>query len=81
MRQWSTFGVMIWFLWLAFFLGYELFAGIERKRDIPMLTQAVVRYIPWWITLPVIVWLFIHFATRYYSPQYLQWLRDGGAGG
>ena len=81
MRQWNTWGTMTWFLWLVFFLGYELFAGIEHKKDIPMLTQALVRYVPWPFTLGTIVWLFVHFATRYFSPAYIQWLKSGGAGG
>lgn len=81
MKHWNTWGVMGWFLWIALFLGYELFAGIERKRDIPMLTQAVVRYVPWYWTLGLLVWLFIHFATRYFNPTYVRWLKVGGAGG
>lgn len=80
-KQWSTFGTMAWAFWLVFFLCYELFTGIEHKKDIPMLTQFTVRYIPWWVTLPVIAWLFIHFAMRYFNPTYIDWLRNGGAGG
>lgn len=80
MKEWSTWGSMIWCFWLVFFLCYELFAGIERKKDIPMLTQFVVRYLPWWFTLGVIAWLFAHFATRYFSPCYIEWLKSGGAG-
>lgn len=81
MKQWNTLGTMVWCGWVLFFLGYEMFAGIERKKDIPMLTQAVVRYIPWPFTLGLIVWLFVHFASRYFSVVYIQWLRGGGAGG
>ena len=81
MKNWNTLGVIVWFLWVAFFFGYEFFTGIEQKRDIPMLTQAVVRYVPWWITLPVIAWMFLHFVTRYFNPAYLQWLKAGNAGG
>ena len=79
--QWNTLGTMVWAIWLVYFLLYELFTGIERKRDIPMFTQFMVRYIPWPITLGLCVWLFVHFATRYFSPVYVQWLRSGGAGG
>ncbi len=72
---------MLWFLWIVYFLGYELFTDVERKKDLPMLTQAVVRYIPWYWTLGLILWLFVHFASRYFSPAYIEWLRSGGAGG
>ncbi len=80
-KQWNTLGTMAWAFWALFFLAYELFTGIEHKRDIPMLTQFVVRYIPWWIMLPLIGWLFLHFATRYFNPTYRLWLESGGAGG
>jgi hypothetical protein len=46
-----------------------------------MLTQVTVRYIPWPFTLAFIVWLFVHFAVRYFNPAYIQWLKSGGAGG
>jgi len=72
---------MLWALWICFFCLYELFAGIEHKKDIPMLTQFTVRFIPWWVTLPLIFWLFLHFSTRYFSPAYIKWLKAGGAGG
>jgi hypothetical protein len=71
---------MIWYVWIACAIGFELFAGIEHKRDVPMLTQAVVRYVPWQIMLPFLVWLFCHFATRYFNHTYIAWLRAGGAG-
>jgi glycerol-3-phosphate acyltransferase PlsY len=64
--------------WIAIILGfafYEFWAGYGTGKHTPMLTQVVVRYVPWWVTLPFIVWLFIHFATRYANPNYIKWLK------
>jgi hypothetical protein len=76
--KWSLVGIMVWCLWFLFFVGYEFLADVNTKKDIPFLTQTVCRYLPWWITLPFIVWLFIHFATRYWSTTYMQSLRPLG---
>lgn len=43
-----------------------------------MLTQVTVRYVPWPFTLGFIIWLFVHFAVRYFNPIYVQWLKAGG---
>lgn len=80
-HQWNTFATMLWFGLFFIVLGYEVYAGINPKHDIPMLTQVVVRYIPAPATLIFIGWLFVHFARRYYNPVYREWLRHGGAGG
>lgn len=79
--MWNTKATMAWFVLFFIVLAYETYAGINPKHDIPMLTQVVVRYIPAPFTLVFIVWLFVHFAVRYFSPHYREWLRHGGAGG
>ena len=64
--------------WIAIAVGfafYEFWAGYGTGKHTPMLTQVVVRYVPWWITLPFIVWLFVHFAVRYTNPNYINWLK------
>ena len=78
---WNTWGSMMWFVLFFIVLGYEIWAGINQGHRTPMLTQLVVRYIPWPFTLMFIIWLFIHFATRYLDPEYMKWLQSGGAGG
>lgn len=79
--SWSTPATMAWFVLFFIVLAYETYAGINPRHDIPMLTQVTVRYIPWPFTLTFIIWLFIHFARRYFNPAYVDWLRSGGAGG
>lgn len=75
--KWGFWGCMYWLFWAISFGVWEIYAGVDKKADVPMLTQAVVRYCPWWITLPLLTWGFIHFATRYFNPSYIQWLRTG----
>jgi hypothetical protein len=80
MTRWNITGTMTWFLLFFIVLSYEIWAGINHGQHIPMLTQVVVRYIPWPFTLGFIVWLFAHFAVRYRNRTYKQWLAEGGAG-
>lgn len=75
---------MTWFLLFFVVLSYEIWAGINHGHHVPMLTQVVVKYLPWPFTLGFIVWLFCHFFVRYFGEkgrQYQIWLRRGGAGG
>ena len=67
---WTFWRCMYWLFWALAFGVWELWAGLDKKHDIPMLTQAVVKYVPWWVTLPLLTWGFIHFAVRYFSPAY-----------
>lgn len=74
---WNTAGTMAWFLLFFVVLAYEIFAGIDHSVRTPMLTHVVVRYVPWWATLMFIIWLFVHFASRYFNTEYVRWLRGG----
>lgn len=78
---WNTAGSMAWFALFFLVMGYEIWAGINHGHRTPMLTQLVVRYIPWPFTIGFISWLLYHFAVRYANPGYVQWLKSGGAGG
>jgi hypothetical protein len=81
MRDWNTWGVMGWFSLFFVCVWYEVYCGVNHAHRTPMLTQVTVRYIPWPFTLGFIIWLFFHFAVRYFNPTYIQWLKSGGAGG
>lgn len=73
--KWSTWAVVIWLVILGSLLGNELYALLGgNSKDMP-LTQLTVKYSPWYVTLPFIVWLFIHFAVRYFNPTYVGSLR------
>lgn len=73
--HWNRWYVIGWILIFVGFLFYEFWAGWGTGKHTPMLTQVVVRWVPWYVTLPAIVWLFIHFAIRYFNPSYIRWLR------
>ena len=77
--RWNFFATFYWVAWLFAFIFWEAYAGSRGMgdKDVPMLTQAVVRYVPWWVTMPFLTWLFVHFVVRYANPSYGHWLRTG----
>jgi hypothetical protein len=75
--KWNIIGVLYWVAWLIAFIFWETAAGLDKMggKDIPMLTQVTVRWVPWYITMPFLTWLWLHFALRYHNAAYLHWLR------
>jgi len=73
--KWSPWHTLVWLVWFVAFLAYESWAGLDHDSRTPMLTQATVRYVPWYVTLSFILWLFIHFAVRYSNHPYILRLR------
>ncbi len=49
----------------------ELVAALDRSEWTEPWTTLIIRYVPAWVTLPVIVlfaaWLLVHFGKRYYA--------------
>jgi hypothetical protein len=66
MTEWRTWWITGWILILAALFIYELIAVLDKNPHTPSLTQVVVHYVPGWITLPFLLWLFLHFAIRYW---------------
>ena len=77
--KWGFWPIFFWMAWVFAFVTWEAYAGYKGmgSGDVPMLTQAAVRFIPWWVTMPFLTWLWIHFVTRYFNPTYIQWLKTG----
>lgn len=77
--NWKFWPCMYWLFWFVGFAVWETYGGVEKMgaKDIPMLTQVTVRYVPWWVTMPALTWLFIHFAVRYANPAYIALLKTG----
>ena len=74
--NWSTFYVYGWVAILAALGAWEGYALLHGHKGYdPPLTQLVTRYSPWWVTLPFIVWLFVHFAVRSSNAAYIAHLR------
>jgi len=70
-----------WILgWIAILLGlafYEFWSGWGTGKHTPMLTPVTVRYSPWWVTMPFLTWLWLHFFLRYVIPAYKISLEQG----
>lgn len=63
---WNKAYVWGWVAILVILASYELYAVFTSKHSFdPPLTWVTVRYCPWWITMPFLTWLFVHFAVRY----------------
>lgn len=69
--KWASWAVWIWIAILGTLFANEMYALLGgNAKDMP-LTQLTVKYSPWYVTLPFIGWLFIHFAIRYFNPAYV----------
>jgi hypothetical protein len=75
LMKWTLWHTLGWIVILGSLAGYEFWAMFDHDARTPMLTQATVRWIPWYVTLPFIVWLFVHFAVRYFNAAYITNLR------
>lgn len=69
--KWANWAIAIWLVILGSLLVNEMYALLgHNSKDMP-LTQLTVKYSPWYVTMPFIVWLFVHFAVRYFNPAYV----------
>jgi|GEM_PF-1992776 len=72
---WSKWAVWLWVVILCCLGGYEFWDLLSGDLHTPPLTRVTVKFVPWWITLPFIAWLFYHFAVRYFSANYVSGLK------
>lgn len=63
--MWSKAALFGWLGILVTLVGYELWCVLSGDKATPPLTDAVVRYIPWYVTVPFLIWLLLHFVIRY----------------
>jgi membrane-bound acyltransferase YfiQ involved in biofilm formation len=54
-----------WYILICLVLAYEMWVYLDRDPSTPTLTDLIVREVPWWVTIPFLVWLLVHFASRY----------------
>jgi hypothetical protein len=64
---------MVWLFLFLMCAGYEVWSGLTGRL---MLTPLIVKFVPWWVTLPVILWLLIHFSVRYFDSGYVAWVNS-----
>lgn len=69
--MWDRAWVTVWYIFIALILAYEIYSLIDNSPATPPLTQVLVREVPWWITIPFLSWLLVHFIVAY--AEYLRW--------
>ncbi|HEY6104025.1 MAG TPA: hypothetical protein VI007_12460 [bacterium] len=63
--DWDRIYVWAWYTLVALVVLLEIYTIVDRRTTTPPLTQVIVREVPWWVTLPFLGWLFLHFLIRY----------------
>ncbi len=63
--DWDRVYVWVWYSLVALVVLLEVYTIVDRRTTTPPLTQVIVREVPWWVTLPFLGWLFLHFLIRY----------------
>jgi hypothetical protein len=63
--DWDRVYVWVWYALIALVALLEIYTVVDRRTTTPPLTEVIVREVPWWVTLPFLGWLFLHFLIRY----------------
>lgn len=71
MPTWNQAFVRGWWAILAVLIGYELYAVFFGNHVDPPLTAVARRHIPWYVLMPFLTWLWMHFARQYTYPKWL----------
>lgn len=67
-KSWNKAAIAIWATWLAVFALVE-WVGLRVNGDGWMpLTQWTRRYVPWWVVMPGLTWLWLHGLITYLRP-------------
>ena len=62
---WDRVYVSAWYGIIVFALVYELVAFLDGRDSTPPLTNVIVAETSWMVTMPFLVWLVVHFGSRY----------------
>ena len=63
--NWDRVYVTVWYGWIVLFILVEFYNLLDRRISTPPLTDVIVREVRWYITVPFLTWLWIHFVSRY----------------
>jgi membrane-bound acyltransferase YfiQ involved in biofilm formation len=63
--DWDRVYVTVWYAIIVLIALVELYTIYDQRTTTPPLTEVIVREVPWWVTLPFLGWLFLHFLIRY----------------
>lgn len=72
---WSKLAVIGWVIILTVLAAYEIWCLVSGDPHTPPLTRVTIKYVPWYVTLPFLTWLLIHFIVRYFNPSYIKGLQ------
>lgn len=72
---WAKWAVYLWLVLLGSALCYEFWCLLGHDNQTPPLTRVTIKYVPWYVTMPALGWLFYHFLVRYVDPNYVKQLR------
>ena len=72
---WDRAALIFWAAIFFVLLGYELWCLVSGDMHTPPLTRVVIKYVPWWVTVPILTWLWFHFVVRYANPAYIRGLK------
>lgn len=67
--MWDRIWVSVCYVLVALILAYEIWALLDNSPATPPITNIFVKEVPWWITLPFLLWLFLHFLNAYAVDQ------------
>lgn len=68
---WSPAWLVLWGVLVVGMIVDEVLAVALRNPYEPPLTLVVHRNVPWWITCPFLLWLFLHFVSTYFWHKWL----------
>jgi hypothetical protein len=66
-EAWDKGYVIGWYALIALIILYELYTLLDKRTSTPPLTRVIIQRVPWWITVPFLFWLFVHFTSRYFG--------------
>ncbi|MCU1301727.1 MAG: hypothetical protein JWQ87_2011 [Candidatus Sulfotelmatobacter sp.] len=73
--SWSRAALIGWAAIIFVLLGYELWCIFSGDKETPPLTYVTVRYVPWWVVMPFLFWLLVHFGVHYAAAGYKSFLK------
>jgi len=65
MRNWNTWVVIGWMIWIFAFLGIDFTVWMLHNPHIPTFSRVFTRLLPWWLVVPAAFILFVHLTLMY----------------
>lgn len=62
---WQRWVPTAWYAILGLLVLYEAWTQLDRNHRTPPLTRVMLNEVPWYVMMPVLTWLWVHFASRY----------------